>query len=243
MTTIQFSSHLKDEDWIQTLGGWRCDALRIPGAKFEALYHDGIKADINSFAIENYTIRWSGSPKPKELSVLISLIPQDLDKLEDQKIQLEQDKLNLLDKLEKQKIQLEQNKLNLEQEKASTENKWKVLTAVGAICSGLITFSTTFFLKQPSLGKSVVSPPRIHSYASEMLVSEDKCITLTTKSLENYGLQNVTPVQGGVYAIKGNYNIFIGCNASTKTAFIVVSGANDSEAKRIREDIKDLLPS
>ncbi len=225
MTTIQFNSHLKDEDWTQTLGGWRCDALRIPGAKFEALYHDGKRADTNSFTIENYTIRWSGSPKPKELSVLISLIPQDLDKLE------------------KQKIQLEQNKFNLEQEKASTEKKWKVLTAVGAICSGLITFSTTYFLKQPNSVASIESPPRIHSYVGEMLISEDKCITSTTKSLENYGLQNVTPVRGGVYAIKGNYNVFVGCNASTKTTFVVVSGANDSEAKRIREDIKAFLPS
>ncbi|WGV24417.1 hypothetical protein [Halotia branconii] len=220
--TIEFNTSLGEGDWVSTVGGWRCDALLIPGAQLEALYYDGIKADTKSFTIESSIIRWSGSLKPKELLVRLSLT-KDLPKLEEEKLQLEKDKLNL------------------EKQKSSIETKWKVLTAIGAIVSSLLTLSTTYFVGQSKLATSL-APPRVHTYSSAMSIPENRCINSLTKSLENYGLQNVTTVNKGVYATKENYNIFVGCDTNTKAIFLVVSGPEDAEAKQIRENIKVLLP-
>lgn len=30
---IQFDASLGDQDWVATLGGWRCEALQISGAR------------------------------------------------------------------------------------------------------------------------------------------------------------------------------------------------------------------
>jgi hypothetical protein len=75
-----------------------------------------------------------------------------------------------------------------------------------------------------------------------MSISEEQCINSLTKSLENYGLQNITSVRMGIYATRGSYNVFIGCNSDVKAVLLTVSGPNDSEAKQLREDIKALLP-
>ena len=75
-----------------------------------------------------------------------------------------------------------------------------------------------------------------------MSISEDKCIDSLTKSLENYGLQNVTPIRMGVYATIGSYNVFVGCNSDVKAVFLAVSGPDDSDAKKLREEIKAFLP-
>ena len=221
--TIQFNTYLKDEDWMPTMGGWRCEALLIPGANFEALYHDGRKADSKDFEIENHIIRWSGSSKPKDLLVTLSLTKD-------------------LPKLEEEKLHLEKEKLNLEQKKASIESRWKVITAIGAVISSILTFSATYLVKQPNQGVTSTAPPRIHTYAQEMSISENECKDSLARELEDYGLQRVTPVGGGIYAVQGNYNIFIACDADLESTFLVVSGSEDSEAKAIREDIKSLLP-
>ncbi len=237
---IEFNTSISDGDWVKAVGGWRCDALLIPGAKLEALYHDGIKADTGSFTIESSIIRWFGSSKPKELLIRLSLT-KDLTKLEEEKLQLEKDKLTLtkeLPKLEEEKLQLEKDKLNLERQKSSIETKWKIITAIGAILGSLLTFGSTYILEKPKTNAFVTTPPRIHTYTGVMSVTENQCIASLTKILENYGLQNVTTVQKGVYANKGNYNIFVGCNTDIKAIFLVVSGPEDSECKRLREDIK-----
>ena len=194
---IKFNIYLKDEDWVSAIGGWRCDALLIPGANFEALYHDGIKADTKNFDIEDHIIRWSGNSKPGELLVKLSLA-KDLPRLEEEKLQLERDKLNL-------EQQIEQDKLNLEQQKISVETRWKIITAIAAIFGSLLTFGTTYFIESSKPGKSTTTPPRIHTYAAAMSISEDQCIDSLAKSLENYGLRNVTPVRMGVYATRGSY--------------------------------------
>lgn len=231
---IKFNVYLKDEDWLSAMGGWRCEALLIPGANFEALYHDGMKADTKSFNIENHIIRWSESSKPKDLLVTLSLT-KDLPKLEEEKLQLEREKLNL-------EQQLERDKLRLEQQKTSVEAKWKMITAIGTILGSLLTFGTTYLLGSSKSAISLMIPPRVHTYAAVMSIPEDKCIESVAKSLENYGLQNVTPVRMGVYATKGSYNVLVGCNSDVKAVFLVVSGSDDADAKKIREDIKTLLP-
>jgi hypothetical protein len=220
---IRFNVYLKDEDWLSAMGGWRCDALLIPGANFEALYHDGRKADTKSFEIENHIIRWSENSKPKDLLVTLSLTED-------------------LPKLEEEKLQLEREKLSLEKQKTSVETKWKLITAVGAILGSLLTFSTTYVVGASRSVTSATTPPRIHTYATVMSISEEQCINSLTKSLENYGLQNITSVRMGIYATRGSYNVFIGCNSDVKAVLLTVSGPNDSEAKQLREDIKALLP-
>lgn len=232
---IEFKVYLKEENWEPAMGGWRCDALLIPGAKFESLYHDGMKATEGDFYIENSTIIWRrANPKPRYLLVTLSLA-KDLPKLEEEKLQLEREKFNL-------EQQLERDKLKLEQQKASVETRWKITTAVGAILGSLLTFGTTYVLGSSKLATSVTTPPRVHTYATVMSIPEDRCIDSITKSLENYGLQSVTPVRTGVYATKGSYNVFVGCNLDVKAVFLAVSGPDDSDAKRLREDIKALLP-
>jgi hypothetical protein len=161
--------------------------------------------------------------RPKELLVRLSLTKD-------------------LPRLEEEKLQLEKEKLTLERQKAAIETKWKLLTAIGAILGSLLTFGTTYFMEQAKPTTSVLTLPRVHTYAKEMSIPENKCVNFLEKRLKDYGLQNVTPVQRGVYAIKGKYNIFVGCNTDVKAIFLAVSGPEDSGAKAIREDVKALLP-
>ncbi len=217
------------------MGGWRCDALLIPGASFETLYHDGMKATEGDFYIENYTIIWRrANSKPKNLLVTLSLA-KDLPKLEEEKLQLEREKLNL-------EQQLERDKLKFQQQKASVETKWKVVTAVGAFFGSLLTFGTTYFVGTPKSETSVIAPPRIHTYATPMSISENECLDSLVRSLEDNELQDINRVRMGVYATKGNYNVFLGCNSDVKAVFLAVSGPDDSAAKSLREDIKTFLP-
>ena len=123
MSPIEFDTSLNDKDWVDAIGGWRCEALRIPGAKLEALYYDGKKADTNSFSVETPVIRWPGTPRPSQLLARISFsLTNDLSLLETEKIQLAKEKLNV-------------------------ETKWKIITAIGAILSGLLTFGTTYLIE------------------------------------------------------------------------------------------------
>jgi hypothetical protein len=135
-----------------------------------------------------------------------------------------------------------QQLLNLERQKASIETRWKVLTTIGAILGSLLTLGTTHFVGRSKPTTFMSSLPRVHIYASVMSIPENQCMDSLTKGLESYGLQNVTPVQRGIYATKGSYNIFVGCNTDVKAIFLAVSGPEDLDAKEIREDIKALLP-
>ncbi len=129
---IRLNIHLEDEDWIQAIGGWRCDALTLPGASIKALYHDGIKVDTKTFDIENHIIRWAGTSRPTDLLATL-ILSKDLPELETEKLQLERDKLNL-------QQQIEHDKLKLEKQKAAIETKWKLITAFGAILGSLLSF-------------------------------------------------------------------------------------------------------
>jgi hypothetical protein len=219
---IEFNTYLKDEDWMPTMGGWRCDALLIPGANFEALYHDGSKADPKDFTVERHIIRWSGNTRPKDLLVTLSLAKD-------------------LPQLEQEKLRLEREKVNLEHKKTFLENRWKIITAVGAILSSLLTFGATYLVNQPKL-QTATKRPYIHTYTKELRISENECIDFMSRGFANYGLQNINPVQGGVYGEQETYNVFVACNADVNAVILVVSGFDSSRARAIRDDFKSLLP-
>jgi hypothetical protein len=101
--------------------------LSIPGAELEALFYEGKKADTKYYEVEGDLIRWAGTDRPTEAVARI-VFTKDLPKLEDDKLQLEKDKLDL------------------EREKARGENKWKIITAIGAILSTLLTLGATTFI-------------------------------------------------------------------------------------------------
>jgi hypothetical protein len=86
------------------------------------------------------------------------------------------------------------------------------------------------------------SPPRVHTYARVLRISEEDCVNSMSDALAKSGVQDITPVQKGIYGTKGDYNIFVGCNTEVKALFLVVSGSQDDVAKQIREEIKGHLP-
>ena len=219
---IEFNTYLKDEDWMPTMGGWRCEALLIPGAKFEALYHDGSKADPKDFNVERHIVRWAGASRPKDLLITLSLAKD-------------------LPQLEQEKLRLEREKLNLEHKKTFLENRWKVIAAIGAALSSVLTFGATYLVNQPRL-KTSTQRPYIHTYAKELRGSEDACINSLSKGFDDYGLKNINKVQGGIYGEQGTYNVFVACDIDLNSVFLAVSGSDSSRTREIREDIKRLLP-
>lgn len=220
--TIEFNTYLKSEDWMPAVGGWRCDALLIPGAKFEALYHDGAKADPKDFTVERHIIRWSGSTHPKDLLVTLSLEKE-------------------LHKLEQEKIRLEQEKFNLENKRVSVENKWKAITAIGAVLSSLLTVGATYLSNWP-VAEVSKNRPDIHTYSRRLNITGAECLSLVSQSFTNYGLTRINSVRGGVYGEKGSYNVFVSCDDSLDIISLVVSGSERSIAKSIRDDLKTQLP-
>jgi len=223
MSNIEFNILLRDEDWVQGVGGWRCEALLIPGANLEAVYYNGEKADIAKVCIESSFIRWLGGSKPQEVWIRISLTKD-------------------LPKLEEQKIRLEKEKLNLERQKVFVDNRWKIITALGAVASSVITLVTTNLVGVNELAQIAQTPPRIHTYTGLLSIPEDECVANTARKLKSYGAKNVTPVQRGIYATVDEYNVFVGCNEDIKAVSLVVSGPDDSVAKKVREEIRPLLP-
>ncbi len=45
MPNIVFTTRLTEADWDDTLRGWRCPPLAVPGAVVEALYVEGNRID------------------------------------------------------------------------------------------------------------------------------------------------------------------------------------------------------
>jgi hypothetical protein len=86
------------------------------------------------------------------------------------------------------------------------------------------------------------SPPRVHTYARVLKISEEDCMNSMSSVLAKSGVQDITLVQKGFYGTKRGYNIFVGCNVEVKALFLVVSGSQDDAAKQIREEIKGYLP-
>jgi hypothetical protein len=75
MPQIVFAARLTEADWDETLRGWRCPALAVPGAIVEALYVEGNKADTAKYEVlrEHHVIRWTPSDQPQRVTASITL--------------------------------------------------------------------------------------------------------------------------------------------------------------------------
>jgi hypothetical protein len=71
---ISFLVPLDNQAWDKSLGGWRCDALRIPSARVEQVFANGKQLDPASYRAEasHAVIRWGkASQPPSQVSVSI----------------------------------------------------------------------------------------------------------------------------------------------------------------------------
>jgi hypothetical protein len=115
------------EKWDQSLPGWTCDALELPGAKLRKIRFKGNDVT-HEFSQDEKDLIWSGKPKPND-SILVDIeLTQDFN-------QLERDKLAL----EKEKLQLEKSKVKL-------DNRWKFVSAVLTLLGIFIGSITTYYV-------------------------------------------------------------------------------------------------
>jgi hypothetical protein len=70
-----FTVSVSRTDWDAGLGGWRCPALAIPGAKVEAVYDKGKKVDDAWYEVlaDLRVLRWAREERPERLTISISL--------------------------------------------------------------------------------------------------------------------------------------------------------------------------
>jgi hypothetical protein len=70
-----FHLSVQSADWDGRINGWRCPALKIPGAVVDALFVQGRKIDSNKYEVDTHTgfLRWSEETKPKEVTLAIRL--------------------------------------------------------------------------------------------------------------------------------------------------------------------------
>jgi len=71
---ITFTVSLTEREWDEDRKGWRCPALRIPGARVDAVFAEG-KVDDAKYAVEidQQIIRWPHADAPSQVSLDISL--------------------------------------------------------------------------------------------------------------------------------------------------------------------------
>jgi hypothetical protein len=76
---IIFTTRLTEADWDDTLRGWRCPPLAVPGAMVEALYVEGNRIDSARYEVlkEQSLIRWTPSDQPQRVAATI-LLTEDL---------------------------------------------------------------------------------------------------------------------------------------------------------------------
>jgi len=72
---ISFTMTVRDEDWDLKLGGWRCPALKIPGAKIESVYVSSERIDSARYEVKHDLdiIRWIHPERPSEATIQIKL--------------------------------------------------------------------------------------------------------------------------------------------------------------------------
>jgi hypothetical protein len=75
MPEIAFANRLTEADWDETLRGWRCPALAVPGAVVDALYVDGNRTDSAKYEVlpEHSIIRWTPTDQPQRVTASIRL--------------------------------------------------------------------------------------------------------------------------------------------------------------------------
>ncbi len=65
--SVSFNSTLGRDDWDDHIGGWRCPALGLPGAKLEALYTGGGQLATDQYgALPTNHVKWRGRAEPPE---------------------------------------------------------------------------------------------------------------------------------------------------------------------------------
>jgi hypothetical protein len=125
---ISFNTTLSAGDWDERLGGWKCEALTIPGATLTAVFFDGRQADPRKYKVSDSAITWAAHSRPAEILAKISLTKD-------------------LSEIERERLQLERDKVVLEEQKFASEKKWRWITAAGAVASALLTFAGTSYIR------------------------------------------------------------------------------------------------
>src|SRR5580698_7902921 len=110
---------LTDSEWDRRLGGWKCDALSIPGAKLVELQYSGRNANRRSYRVQESSVIWSGPNRPSDVVATI-VLEKDLSKIEEDR-----------SSLENAKADLEREKLVLEKAKFASERRWRLYSAIG----------------------------------------------------------------------------------------------------------------
>lgn len=81
---IAFTVIVDGREWDEVLGGWRCPALKIPGATVEGVYVRGNRVEPHCYQVKHGAgvVRWIGSEVPERAGILIELTkelsPKDL---------------------------------------------------------------------------------------------------------------------------------------------------------------------
>jgi hypothetical protein len=72
---IAFTTRLTEADWDETLRGWRCPPLAVPGAVIEALYVDGDRVDTAKYEVlaQHALIRWAPPDQPQRTVAAVKL--------------------------------------------------------------------------------------------------------------------------------------------------------------------------
>ncbi len=152
---LTFNSTLSSADWDVRAGGWRCEALKLPGSTLAAVFADGEEADPRKYRVSDSLITWSGAERPDELLV---------------KIELTKD----LPDLEREKLKVERDKVAVERSKYRLEKRWKWISASGVVLAALVTFTGTWFLKPGGVGepKANAGAPQVVPPVSPKMVSQ-----------------------------------------------------------------------
>lgn len=72
---LGFTTTLTERDWDNELRGWRCPALKIPGAQVECVFASGDRVDKSWYEVsyELDIVRWVHSERPAQATILIKL--------------------------------------------------------------------------------------------------------------------------------------------------------------------------
>ncbi|WP_147439680.1 hypothetical protein [Corallococcus sp. CA049B] len=129
---MEFIVNAGHDQWDRHLGGWRCDALKLPGSDVVALYHDAQQVDSRLYRRDGEMVLWSGTAKsPGQVALKIAV--------KDELIRLDRDKKIA----EEQKNQLEKDKLELERQKIEIDRRWRKYTALVSVVTALIGAAAT----------------------------------------------------------------------------------------------------
>jgi hypothetical protein len=75
MQDIVFTVRVTEADWDDTMRGWRCPALSVPGAVVDAIYLEGNRADTARYEVlpAQGFVRWILPDQPQRAAIVIKL--------------------------------------------------------------------------------------------------------------------------------------------------------------------------